>query len=54
MKQSGLRFSEGQLLKIVEELGNRGKWSQAMAVVEWVYNDKECRDCKSRYWFSFQ
>jgi hypothetical protein len=48
MKQSGLRFSEGQLLKIVEELGNKGKWSQAMAVVEWVYNDKERRDCKSR------
>ncbi|XP_011012061.1 PREDICTED: pentatricopeptide repeat-containing protein At5g67570, chloroplastic isoform X1 [Populus euphratica] len=49
MKQSGLRFSEGQLLKIVEELGNKGKWSQAMAVVEWVYNDKERRDCKSRF-----
>ncbi|KAJ6678841.1 hypothetical protein OIU85_009316 [Salix viminalis] len=49
MKQSGLRFNEGQLLKIVEELGNRGKWSQAMAVVEWVYNDKERRDCKSRF-----
>ncbi|KAJ6379036.1 hypothetical protein OIU78_029121 [Salix suchowensis] len=49
MKQSGLRFNEGQLRKIVEELGNRGKWSQAMAVVEWVYNDKERRDCKSRF-----
>ncbi|XP_061949942.1 pentatricopeptide repeat-containing protein At5g67570, chloroplastic [Populus nigra] len=49
MKRSGLRFSEGQLLKIVEELGNKGKWSQAMAVVEWVYNDKERRDCKSRF-----
>ncbi|CAK7339749.1 unnamed protein product [Dovyalis caffra] len=49
MKQSGLRFSEGQLLKIVEELGNKGKWAQAMTVVEWVYNDKDRRDCKSRF-----
>ncbi|XP_025014237.2 pentatricopeptide repeat-containing protein At5g67570, chloroplastic isoform X1 [Ricinus communis] len=49
MKQSGLRFSEGQLMKIVEGLGNKGKWEQAMAVVEWVYNDKERRDSKSRF-----
>ncbi|KAF2295572.1 hypothetical protein GH714_033221 [Hevea brasiliensis] len=49
MKQSGLRFSEGQLLKIVEELGEKGKWEQAMVVVKWVYNDKDRRDCKSRF-----
>ncbi|KAJ9170557.1 hypothetical protein P3X46_018656 [Hevea brasiliensis] len=49
MKQSGLRFSEGQLLKIVEELGEKGKWEQAMVIVKWVYNDKDRRDCKSRF-----
>ncbi|KDP32082.1 hypothetical protein JCGZ_12543 [Jatropha curcas] len=49
MKQSGLWFHEGQLLKIVEGLGDKGKWEQAMQVVEWVYNDKERRDCKSRF-----
>ncbi|XP_065873700.1 pentatricopeptide repeat-containing protein At5g67570, chloroplastic [Euphorbia lathyris] len=49
MKQSGLQFSEGQLMKIVEGLGDKGKPEQAMAVVEWVYNDKERRDCRSRF-----
>ncbi|CAI0406374.1 unnamed protein product [Linum tenue] len=35
MKQSGLQFTERQLLKIVDTLGARGQWKQALAVVEW-------------------
>ncbi|CAN0917822.1 Pentatricopeptide repeat-containing protein At5g67570, chloroplastic [Linum grandiflorum] len=35
MKQSGLEFTEGQLLKIVEKLGARRKWKQALAAVGW-------------------
>ncbi|TXG59931.1 hypothetical protein EZV62_014504 [Acer yangbiense] len=49
MKQSGLQFSESQLLKIVEGLGCKGSWRPAMSVVEWVYGRKEQRDLKSRF-----
>ena len=48
MKQSGLEFTEGQLLRIVEELGSKGRWKQALSVVEWVYDDKERNRNKSR------
>lgn len=49
MKQSGLLFTEGQLLKIVQGLGDKGGWRQAMSVVEWVYKRKEMKHSKSRY-----
>lgn len=48
MKQSGLQFSEGQLLKILRGLGDKGSWKQAISVVEWVYGHKERKDLKSR------
>ncbi|GMH24048.1 hypothetical protein Nepgr_025891 [Nepenthes gracilis] len=49
MKQGGLHFTEGQLLKILRGLGDRGSWRQAMDVVEWVYSNKEYRNYKSRF-----
>ncbi|KAM4128225.1 hypothetical protein ACJW30_02G150500 [Castanea mollissima] len=49
MKQSGLQFTEKQLLKIVGGLGNKGQWKQALSAVEWVYNDKEHKRYKSRF-----
>ncbi|CAI0405529.1 unnamed protein product [Linum tenue] len=49
MKQSGLQFTERQLLKIVDTLGARGQWKQALAVVEWVYNDKDRKEFMSRF-----
>ncbi|XVF59262.1 hypothetical protein PTKIN_Ptkin07bG0261400 [Pterospermum kingtungense] len=49
MKQSGLQFTEWQLLRIVEGLGKNGKWRQAMAVVQWLYGNKERRDFRSRF-----
>lgn len=52
MKQSGLQFTEKQLLRIVEGLGAKGCWKQALSVVEWLYGDKERRLYKSRS-FSF-
>lgn len=51
MKQSGLQFTESQLLKIVGGLGDNAQWKQALSVVEWAYTDKEHRHCKSRYFF---
>lgn len=48
MKLSGLQFTEGQLLKILEELGAKGSWKQALSVVDWVYNNKANRNYKSR------
>lgn len=48
MKQSGLQFTEWQLLRIVEGLGKNGKWRQAMAVVEWLYGNKERKEFRSR------
>ncbi|XVE82943.1 hypothetical protein DITRI_Ditri16bG0045700 [Diplodiscus trichospermus] len=49
MKQSGLQFTEWQLLRIIEALGKNGKWRQAMAVVQWLYGNKERKDFKSRF-----
>ncbi|KZV19209.1 pentatricopeptide repeat-containing protein chloroplastic [Dorcoceras hygrometricum] len=49
MRQTGLQFTEGQMLKIVEGLGDRGQWSHALSVVEWLYNSKEFRQYKSRF-----
>ncbi|XP_030538973.1 pentatricopeptide repeat-containing protein At5g67570, chloroplastic [Rhodamnia argentea] len=49
MKLSGLQFTEKQLLNILRGLGNDGHWKQAMAVVEWVYHDKERRCWRSRF-----
>lgn len=48
MKQSGLQFTEGQMLKILGGLGAKGCWKHSLAVVEWVYNDKGNKHCKSR------
>lgn len=48
MRYSGLQFTEGQMLKIVEGLGKSGQWRDALSVVEWVYNSKEHRHFKSR------
>ncbi|GFY86639.1 tetratricopeptide repeat (TPR)-like superfamily protein [Actinidia rufa] len=47
MKKSELQFTEGQLLRIVEGLGERGQWRQALSVVEWVYSSKEHKHYKS-------
>ncbi|XP_059641335.1 pentatricopeptide repeat-containing protein At5g67570, chloroplastic [Cornus florida] len=49
MKQCGLQFTEGQLLKIVGGLGDKGQWKHAISVVEWVYNLKEHTHYKSRF-----
>ncbi|XP_028772775.1 pentatricopeptide repeat-containing protein At5g67570, chloroplastic [Neltuma alba] len=49
MKLSGLQFTEGQLLKILEKLGAKGTWKQALSVVDWVYNKSDNRNYKSRF-----
>nr|XP_043618136.1 pentatricopeptide repeat-containing protein At5g67570, chloroplastic-like [Erigeron canadensis] len=49
MKQSGLQFTEDQLLKIVGGLGDKGQWKHSLSVVNWVYNSKEHRHFKSRF-----
>ncbi|KAI3972756.1 hypothetical protein MKX01_019414 [Papaver californicum] len=49
MKLSGLHFTEGHLLKIVEGLGACGNWRIALSVVEWVYNNNDYKHQKSRF-----
>ncbi|CAL0308851.1 unnamed protein product [Lupinus luteus] len=49
MKLSGLPFTEGQLLRILELLGAKGCWKQAISVVQWVYNYKDHRKYQSRF-----
>ncbi|KAM7507202.1 hypothetical protein LguiA_017655 [Lonicera macranthoides] len=49
MKHSDLQFTEHQLLKIVQGLGDKGQWRNALSVVEWVYNTKEHMHFKSRF-----
>ncbi|EFH42956.1 EMB1408 [Arabidopsis lyrata subsp. lyrata] len=49
MNQSGLQFSEDQMLKIVDRLGRKNSWKQASAVVHWVYSDKKRKHNRSRF-----
>ncbi|CAL0312884.1 unnamed protein product [Lupinus luteus] len=49
MKLSELPFTEGQLLMILELLGAKGCWKQALSVVQWVYNHKDQRKFQSRF-----
>ncbi|XP_015959971.2 LOW QUALITY PROTEIN: pentatricopeptide repeat-containing protein At5g67570, chloroplastic [Arachis duranensis] len=49
MKLSGLPFTEGQLMRIVELLGVKGCWKQALSAVQWVYNYKDHRKYQSRF-----
>ncbi|KAK7386359.1 hypothetical protein VNO78_26544 [Psophocarpus tetragonolobus] len=49
MKLSGLPFTEEQLLRIVELLGFKRCWKQALSVVQWVYNYKDHRKFQSRF-----
>ncbi|KAK1300941.1 Pentatricopeptide repeat-containing protein [Acorus calamus] len=49
MKQSGLRFTEPCMLRIVESLGEFGEWRHALSVVEWVYAKKEYKHSQSRF-----
>uniref|UniRef100_A0A7N0T5I1 Pentatricopeptide repeat-containing protein n=1 Tax=Kalanchoe fedtschenkoi TaxID=63787 RepID=A0A7N0T5I1_KALFE len=49
MKQSQLEFNEGQLLRVVEGLGEKGLWKHALSVVEWAYEDNGRKQLKSRF-----
>ncbi|CAJ2635264.1 unnamed protein product [Trifolium pratense] len=49
MKLSGLPFTEGQLLMILEMLSVRGCWKQALSVVQWVYSDKNHKKLQSMF-----
>lgn len=49
MKHSGLQYTEEQMLRLVQGLGEKGQWRHAMSVVHWVYNSKEHRRSKSRF-----
>ncbi|VFQ82407.1 unnamed protein product [Cuscuta campestris] len=49
MKYTGLQFTERQMLRLVEGLGDRGEWRHALSVVKWVYDSKEHIHYKSRF-----
>ncbi|KAK4789700.1 hypothetical protein SAY86_017004 [Trapa natans] len=49
MKQSGLHFTEEQLLKILKGLGTNAQWEQAMSVIQWVYDENRDQHWKSRF-----
>lgn len=49
MKQSGLYFSEDNLLRLLEGFEVLGNWRHALSVVEWVYNENKYRYQKSRW-----
>lgn len=49
MKHSGLQYTEEQMLRLVQGLGEKGQWKNALSVVHWVYTSKEHRRSKSRY-----
>ncbi|CAN8251458.1 unnamed protein product [Cochlearia groenlandica] len=49
MNQSGLQYTEEQMLKIVDRLGRKKSWKQALAVVHWVYSDKQRKHRRSRF-----
>ncbi|XP_055806360.1 pentatricopeptide repeat-containing protein At5g67570, chloroplastic [Solanum dulcamara] len=49
MKHSGLQYTEEQMLRFVQGLGEKGQWRHALSVVHWVYTSKEHRRNKSRF-----
>ncbi|KAH0700415.1 pentatricopeptide repeat-containing protein At5g67570, chloroplastic [Solanum tuberosum] len=49
MKHSGLQYTEEQMLRLVQGLGEKGQWKHALSVVHWVYTSKEHRRSKSRF-----
>ncbi|XP_051126933.1 pentatricopeptide repeat-containing protein At5g67570, chloroplastic isoform X2 [Andrographis paniculata] len=49
MRYSGLQYTEWQMLNIVQSLGSRGRWRDALSVVDWVYSSKEHKYYKSRF-----
>nr|XP_025885489.1 pentatricopeptide repeat-containing protein At5g67570, chloroplastic isoform X1 [Solanum lycopersicum] len=49
MKHSGLQYTEEQMLRLVQGLGEKGQWRHALSVVHWVYTSKEHRRSKSRF-----
>ncbi|KAG9151372.1 hypothetical protein Leryth_026000 [Lithospermum erythrorhizon] len=49
MKRSALQFTEKQMLRIVEGLGEKGQSEHAKSIVDFVFNSKEHRHFKSRY-----
>ncbi|KAF8081999.1 hypothetical protein N665_0853s0011 [Sinapis alba] len=49
MNQSGIQFNEDQMLKIVDRLGRKRSWKQALAVVRWVYSDTKRKHLRSRF-----
>jgi hypothetical protein len=48
MKKADIIYSEDNLLRILDGLEARGNWRQALAVIEWVYNENSYRHRKSR------
>ena len=52
MKKADIIYSEDNLLRILDGLEARGNWRQALAVIEWVYNENSYRHRKSRQVFS--
>lgn len=48
MKQSGLQFTEDQLLMILQGLGSKGCWGQALGVVQYVFDEKKKSKSKSK------
>lgn len=48
MNQSGIQFTERNLLRIVGGLGTRGHWRHALSIVEWVYKGRDSKHYKSR------
>ncbi|KAG9440531.1 hypothetical protein H6P81_020696 [Aristolochia fimbriata] len=49
MKHSGIIYTERNLLKLIDELGELGHWKHSISVIEWVYNSKDYMYHKSRY-----
>lgn len=48
MKKADIIYNEDNLLRILDGLEARGNWRQALAVIEWVYNENSYRHRKSR------
>lgn len=52
MHGARLKWTESRLLGLVQRLGERGNWRQAMQVVHWVHCREHYSHCHSRCGFS--
>eukprot|EP00252_Welwitschia_mirabilis_P018813 TRINITY_DN4208_c0_g1_i2.p1 TRINITY_DN4208_c0_g1~~TRINITY_DN4208_c0_g1_i2.p1 ORF type:complete len:826 (-),score=151.81 TRINITY_DN4208_c0_g1_i2:256-2733(-) len=49
MHAARMKFTDGRLVRIIQDLGDMGNWRKAIDVVNWAHNRRHYKFCKGRY-----